>query len=616
MLTSDYCKTAIFGVTCEPPNSYDKNKSRGNIDPRRSELAQGILRLSIETGEEFVGYEGSYVMLECEAYFEAYKHNLKALQEITFFDGEGCSPIGKYIVRGCGDVEVPGYFKVAGDRGRQIVLAKTKKGVTLDAPANEPENWDADLIQEITGLDPDQYLAYKTALTSELSVIQGPPGTGKTHVGLQIVKTLLLNKEPVGKLTPGVIPKAPILVLCYTNHALDQFLEHLLDNIDGLSIVRCGSQAKSEKLKQLSLYNHRSRMNRSDCLRRQKDSEWDAKRVVRQLENEVKSLEGDIAELERPVGVIKFSNLVVGKKLEKMMPSKLWGELGLEWLGIRAGFFSNVNYDVKEHVSMVLNVRGKGVVRGCDNGQAEVVGNGGGKPSKPDEGAADEPAQEEEHYDMDELLEQRVQDEKYEDVDDSWTFVSRGPQSLYHDGCTVAECTRRYKAISQRLGVIHAATQNGMVTVQEYLSIENLEGQAIVNRNMGSFLANILGLRQEDRLELPNLDNVFYKRDGVYEFRHGKRVGMRVRWGVYFKVLEVALEMSVEMKRNVELELVGAKKALVLAREELDGGILRGADVVGFTTTGAAKYRGVLGWAGADIGECWCLSNITCNFKG
>ena len=44
---------------------------------------------------------------------------------------------------------------------------------------------------------------------------------GKTYVGLKIVQALLTN-EPVWQIS---VQKFPILVVCYTNHALDQFLE-------------------------------------------------------------------------------------------------------------------------------------------------------------------------------------------------------------------------------------------------------------------------------------------------------------------------------------------------------------------------------------------------------
>ena len=87
-------------------------------------------------------------------------------------------------------------------------------------------------------LNQSQLEAIKAALTKEFVVIQGPPGTGKTYVGLKIVQALLnnqkywrgfeqptevVNPEEQVNETPNV--GSPMLVVCYTNHALDQFLE-------------------------------------------------------------------------------------------------------------------------------------------------------------------------------------------------------------------------------------------------------------------------------------------------------------------------------------------------------------------------------------------------------
>ena len=47
-------------------------------------------------------------------------------------------------------------------------------------------------------------------------IITGPPGTGKTVVGVQLMKVLLANKDRT--------EIGPILTICFTNHALDQFL--------------------------------------------------------------------------------------------------------------------------------------------------------------------------------------------------------------------------------------------------------------------------------------------------------------------------------------------------------------------------------------------------------
>nr|XP_048693084.1 NFX1-type zinc finger-containing protein 1-like [Caretta caretta] len=57
------------------------------------------------------------------------------------------------------------------------------------------------------------------ALSREFVLIQGPPGTGKTFFGLQIVELLLRNQSQWWE------DQRPFLVVCYTNHALDQFME-------------------------------------------------------------------------------------------------------------------------------------------------------------------------------------------------------------------------------------------------------------------------------------------------------------------------------------------------------------------------------------------------------
>lgn len=84
------------------------------------------------------------------------------------------------------------------------------------------------------GLNESQYKAFQCALQREFAVIQGPPGTGKTYLGLKIIHTLLDNsrlwKEEEDE------ESCPILVLAYTNHALDSFLEGLTINRKGIAL--------------------------------------------------------------------------------------------------------------------------------------------------------------------------------------------------------------------------------------------------------------------------------------------------------------------------------------------------------------------------------------------
>jgi Rad3-related DNA helicase len=74
---------------------------------------------------------------------------------------------------------------------------------------------------------------------TRVAFIQGPPGTGKSYLGVHLMRVLLEVKKQA-KL-------GPVLVVCYTNHALDQFLEHLIEvGID--KIIRVGGQSKSNIL--------------------------------------------------------------------------------------------------------------------------------------------------------------------------------------------------------------------------------------------------------------------------------------------------------------------------------------------------------------------------------
>ncbi|KAL9125846.1 MAG: hypothetical protein Q9217_005011 [Psora testacea] len=81
-------------------------------------------------------------------------------------------------------------------------------------------------------LDTSQMASLIAGLTQLLSLIQGPPGTGKSFIGALLAKAFHAHTSET------------ILVICYTNHALDQFLEDFLDiGIPPEDIVRLGSKS-------------------------------------------------------------------------------------------------------------------------------------------------------------------------------------------------------------------------------------------------------------------------------------------------------------------------------------------------------------------------------------
>ncbi|XP_029441717.1 NFX1-type zinc finger-containing protein 1-like [Rhinatrema bivittatum] len=99
-------------------------------------------------------------------------------------------------------------------------------------------------------LDRSQMEALRAALTREFVLIQGPPGTGKTFLGLKIVQTLLGNHKH------WRTEQNPILVVCYTNHALDQFLQGII-SFQPQRVVRIGGKCRNQKLARYSLKNIR-----------------------------------------------------------------------------------------------------------------------------------------------------------------------------------------------------------------------------------------------------------------------------------------------------------------------------------------------------------------------
>ncbi|KAI4198852.1 MAG: hypothetical protein LQ350_005001 [Teloschistes chrysophthalmus] len=88
-------------------------------------------------------------------------------------------------------------------------------------------------ISKDVTLDHSQTESLVAGLSQNVSLVQGPPGTGKSFIGAILAKVLHETSRET------------ILVLCYTNHALDQFLEDILDiGVPDEQMLRLGSKSK------------------------------------------------------------------------------------------------------------------------------------------------------------------------------------------------------------------------------------------------------------------------------------------------------------------------------------------------------------------------------------
>ena len=292
----EHSKRLLFGslLCLSPDNDHFTDKvyfaTVTDRDPKK--IAEGELEVMFQGDEDILNFcssKTSFTVVESCANFEASRHILHSLQTAEVYT----MPFGKYLISlDCGSVDQPEYLKKNVSYNLRFLLTDEEKNSLPSDPVipasklhdgalheslltrYSPEkllnksfvvhnvanlkNWPT---YDQTELDKSQLTALHMALTQEIAVIQGPPGTGKTYnIGLKIVEALLNNKSIWN--TGGT--KSPILVMCFTNHALDQFLEGILEcplykdkagAEESLKLVRIGGRCKSEKVSKFNLHD-------------------------------------------------------------------------------------------------------------------------------------------------------------------------------------------------------------------------------------------------------------------------------------------------------------------------------------------------------------------------
>lgn len=220
LLSKDNFKTIVFATIV--------NRDKKNVEA-------GIVIVEPCLENDFFKHnllDCNLVMIESKLFSNLYFPVLEGLKNYN----ENNFPMQKYFIKGEQTTTLPRYLK-------DVRALKFKRKFSL--PLEEGKDWPS---AEDLKFDKSQLEAFKNALTQDLAIIQGPPGTGKTFLSLQIVSALLENKS-------NWIDHGPIVVVCFTNHALDQFLEGILQYTN--SIVRLGSRSKSETLQKYSIMNKR-----------------------------------------------------------------------------------------------------------------------------------------------------------------------------------------------------------------------------------------------------------------------------------------------------------------------------------------------------------------------
>ncbi|KAJ3324873.1 hypothetical protein HDU76_013306 [Blyttiomyces sp. JEL0837] len=212
---------------------------------------------AVERGRDADG-DGMFFMVEAnKVMFESYRPVLKTLQQMTpealpfmrYFapevppdpNGNDNMRVGPPLYASTPDFRIDLNTLLPATstaQGRQMFLEPCDDTSRVDVVRSLPR-WST--------LDEAQSRALVRALSAELVCIQGPPGTGKSYVGVQIVRALLENKRMT-------TPNEPILLISFSNHALDQFLTHIMD-AGYNKVARLGGRSQDERIQAVSLQN-------------------------------------------------------------------------------------------------------------------------------------------------------------------------------------------------------------------------------------------------------------------------------------------------------------------------------------------------------------------------
>ncbi|PAA76165.1 hypothetical protein BOX15_Mlig008686g1 [Macrostomum lignano] len=244
-------KRLIYGsLVCLSCDSFQTLYFATVQDRRSAQFEhEGILKvLWVNQPDEWLAFSNKFVMIETTAFFESYRHVLETLKDMD----PARVPFSRYLVECQTKVRPPQYlqFNATITYDFRPIMPETAHHHENLGKVHIQEDQEWPTMESIQ-LDDSQYAALKTALRNELAIIQGPPGTGKTHLGLRIAQMLVHN---IQSRRPNF---GPILLVCYTNHALDQFLEGILGFVQAEDAVRVGGRCQSAKLEGCLLYRKR-----------------------------------------------------------------------------------------------------------------------------------------------------------------------------------------------------------------------------------------------------------------------------------------------------------------------------------------------------------------------
>ena len=179
-----------------------------------------------------------YTMLESKkVFYEPYRVVMKTFQQFS----DSSFPLKVHLLGWNKDAGIPDYL--ARNYVQSNYRVNTQSGILITIKdVLNIHSWPP---ADVLGVNQSQRIALHAAITRRVALIQGPPGTGKSFIARKIIDTLLANQHLWRH------RRQPIVVICLTNQALDQFLEGVLQYTNRL--IRFGRQSQSDVLQNYTL---------------------------------------------------------------------------------------------------------------------------------------------------------------------------------------------------------------------------------------------------------------------------------------------------------------------------------------------------------------------------
>lgn len=415
---------------------------------------------------------------------------------------------------------------------------------------------------------------------------------------------------------------------------MDQFLEGIVSVMNDLNIdseeylIRIGSRSKSEELQKYAI----SARVRDARKNRKFDQDYahsakNARDALNSLQQRRNLLMDELKELIHLDGIIDFRKLSIADALASKCPvgldAAIFGRVDkfklnrppvmyvpqniVRWLGMGSSDFNRYQDFTPEQQlrNWSINITYGSLSRNVSNPtHSSLQQNQNGEAFLQNE--QDDTEYVEGEYDMDDLMNHRI--EIYREIE----TVKKWKVNQIDYALSMRSIDYYIKTINLQLNTLIKEKESLMKNPsksrednQKRLDLQSQIEYQYTCGNEAPFLANkkrflrfLLKAREEGRLELPQVNEDFLKKQNLVSTPF-----LSERWAIYFYFLEEAKKILISEIEEVEGLLMAAQKEVQAINEVGEGILLRKAMIVGVTTTGAAKYNTLLRMMKSKIGK-------------